>query len=54
MARAINMSKFATKAELEKHKKHMARELKKGLKEFAKQDVIQDKKLVKKSKKSKK
>lgn len=51
MAKAIDMKKFATKRELEIHKKEIEKMLKRATKGIKKWDIKQDKKLVKTKKK---
>ena len=53
MAKPIDMAKFATKKELESHKKEVARMIKKAGKDFMKKDVKQDNALVKKVRRKK-
>lgn len=51
MPRTISLDKFATKKELEAHKKEVERMIKRAVKGVKKWDVKQDKKYVIKSKK---
>jgi hypothetical protein len=52
MARSVNLDKFATKKELEKHKKEVQKMIKQATKGIKKWDVKQDKTLMKKRKSS--
>jgi hypothetical protein len=49
MARPISLEKFATKKELEQHKKQVVKLIKYAVKDVKKWDVKQDKSLIKKS-----
>lgn len=50
MPKELDLSKFATKKELEKHKKEVAKMIATSEKNFKKWDVKQDKALIKKNK----
>jgi hypothetical protein len=52
MPRKIDMNKFATKKELEKHMKQVERMIKKSTKSVKTWDIKQDKKLIIKSKRN--